>query len=285
MSKSPSESMKTAKTLWQQLISQIRIPQTSDTNQNNNDPINPRTPTSTRETIPTTTQNTPNQPTTSLQAPPDTEYPTTQHLPTKVPPTALSTQTQTTPSRKPETPTFETIGQRIRRGLRIRTTEPKPPQTPTPTNQTNHQEPSTSAPLPQPTIWQRYMTSNAPDRNLHPTNATKTRTRRPILLSPENVKQNTVYGDTLQAKPPHTTRAYSMNPNGIYLDQTGGDMTTLCKISQEVEADILLQYEINLDTTKPKVNYLLRKAVNSLNWHTGKPKLTVASSPLPAKNF
>ena len=129
------------------------------------------------------------------------------------------------------------------------------------------------------------MDSNTPNRISTQTRAPNTHKRRPVLLSPENLKQNTVCCDILQAKPPNTTRAYIMNSNGIYLDQTGGDMTMLCKISQEVEADILLQYEINLDTTKPTVKFLLRKAVNSLNWHKGRPKLTVGSSPLQAKNF
>ena len=61
-------------------------------------------------------------------------------------------------------------------------------------------------------------------------------------------------------------------------------MKTLCQIAQEIQADFLLQYETNLDTTKPKVTSILRKTIGAFDCWT-RTKLTVGSSPLEAQNF
>jgi hypothetical protein len=51
---------------------------------------------------------------------------------------------------------------------------------------------------------------------------------RPVVLSVENLRSNTHWGDILQEKSDSVTRVYSMNVNGISLDRRGGKFATVC---------------------------------------------------------
>jgi hypothetical protein len=62
---------------------------------------------------------------------------------------------------------------------------------------------------------------------------------RPVVLSVENQRANTHWGDVLLEKPDCVTRVYAMNVNGLSLDRRGGKFSTVCQVQREVQADIL----------------------------------------------
>jgi hypothetical protein len=80
---------------------------------------------------------------------------------------------------------------------------------------------------------------------------------RPIQLSLENLNNNVKWGDELGAKPEDTTRIYVLNVHGLSLDRRGGHFDDLCKVSKEVQADVLCGQEINVDVTQPMVRSIL----------------------------
>ena len=85
----------------------------------------------------------------------------------------------------------------------------------------------------------------------------RTSNRRPIILSSENHTTNHPWGDPLQAKADGVTRIFSLNTNGLSLDQRGGRFDELCKVTKEVQADIVCCQEHNLDTTQSNVRRIL----------------------------
>jgi hypothetical protein len=65
-----------------------------------------------------------------------------------------------------------------------------------------------------------------------------------IALHQDNInhemQRNTAWGDTMEAKATDITRIYCQNVNGLRLDQDGGQFHEICKVHQEVQADIIL---------------------------------------------
>ena len=81
--------------------------------------------------------------------------------------------------------------------------------------------------------------------------------QRQIMLSTENQRNNNTWGDRMKEKDVSTTRLYSLNVNGLSLDRRGGQFDTLCKIAQEIQADIICGQEHNVDTSQPVVPSIL----------------------------
>ena len=80
------------------------------------------------------------------------------------------------------------------------------------------------------------------------------------VLTTGNRRSNNPWGDELQAKPSHITRIYSQNVNGLTLDRRGGQFEDVCKVHNEVQADIFLGQEHNLETTQLHVRSSLYDA-------------------------
>jgi exonuclease III len=117
----------------------------------------------------------------------------------------------------------------------------------------------------------------------HNTNECQTQqtTQGTIVLSQENLKENTFWGDELKAKAPTNTRIYIQNVNGIILQKDGGQFTELCNIVKETQADILCIQEHNLDTTQ----YIVQNTLHTTSRrHWERSRLTIASSPIQFQN-
>jgi hypothetical protein len=74
--------------------------------------------------------------------------------------------------------------------------------------------------------------------------------RTNVHLSPENLRNNILWGNSLQPKDSNTFRIYCEKANGIQLDQKGGEFATMCELALEVQADVIALTEHNLDTQK-----------------------------------
>ena len=81
--------------------------------------------------------------------------------------------------------------------------------------------------------------------------------QRPILLSSQNQRHNCSWGDQMKEKEVSTTRLYSLNLNGLSLDRRGGQFGTLCKITKEIQADVICCQEHNVDTSQPVVRSIM----------------------------
>ena len=81
--------------------------------------------------------------------------------------------------------------------------------------------------------------------------------QRPILLSSQNQRHNCSWGDQMKKKEVSTTRLYSLNFNGLSLDRRGGQFGTLCKITKEIQADVICCQEHNVDTSQPVVRSIV----------------------------
>ena len=92
--------------------------------------------------------------------------------------------------------------------------------------------------------------------------------RTNVHLSPENLRNNIPWGDSLQPKDSNTFQIYCQNANGIQLDQTGGDFATMCDLSLEVQADVIAITEHNLDTQKFSVRKCCHDARTRLLAHS-----------------
>lgn len=95
--------------------------------------------------------------------------------------------------------------------------------------------------------------------------------------SNQKMRQNKSWGDILGVKTAAITRIYSQNVNGIRLDKDGGQFQELCKIHQEVQADILCIQEHNLDTTQYQVQQIIHQTTRK---HWQRSRINIASSPM-----
>ena len=107
--------------------------------------------------------------------------------------------------------------------------------------------------------------------------AAPTTDRTDVHLSPENLRTNIPWGDTLQPKPTNTFRIYCQNANGLRLDHQGGEFATICDIALEVQADLIGLTEHNLDTNKFSVRKCCHDARTRILSHSS---LTMGSSPI-----
>jgi hypothetical protein len=93
-----------------------------------------------------------------------------------------------------------------------------------------------------------------------------------ITQRPTNeMQRNHPWGDILEEKPINITRIYSQNVNGLKLEKDGGQFTEICKIHQEVQADIICIQEHNLDTTQYKVQQIIHQTTQK-HWQRSRPK-------------
>ena len=85
-----------------------------------------------------------------------------------------------------------------------------------------------------------------------------------IVLTKANRKANQAWGDELKDKPTNVTRVYSQNVNGLSIDRRGGQFADVCRVHNEVQADIFLGQEHNLDTTQMHIQSSLHTAAQQL---------------------
>ena len=105
--------------------------------------------------------------------------------------------------------------------------------------------------------------------------------RRPIVLTSENQRENSPWGDALSEKHTDVTRIFSLNANGLSLDKRGGRFEELCQLTKEVQADVTCCQEHNLDTTQSQVRHIL---YDTTRHHWDRSRLSFSSSPIPAVN-
>jgi exonuclease III len=143
-------------------------------------------------------------------------------------------------------------------------------------------------PTPAPTIlisWTEQLQAATVEWNIllnrqQPTEAPTTN-RTDIHLSPENLRNNIPWGDSLQLKDSNTFQIYCQNANGIRLDQTGGEFVTMCELSLEVQADVIAITEHNLDTQKFSIHKCCHDACTRLLAHSS---MIMASSSIEMIN-
>jgi hypothetical protein len=101
---------------------------------------------------------------------------------------------------------------------------------------------------------------------------------RQQTLSAENQKENIPWGDSLGEKGSNVTRVYALNVNGLSIDRRGGRFDDLCRVTQEVKADILCCQEHNLDTTRSHVRSVL---FDTARQHWSRSRIISATTPTP----
>ena len=105
---------------------------------------------------------------------------------------------------------------------------------------------------------------------------------RHVQLSVENQRANSPWGDILEEKSESTTRVYSLNANGFTLDRRGGQFDEFCKVTKEVQADIVACQEHCLDTTQPVVRSVLFDTLRN-SWT--RSRLTLGTTPITYSNM
>ena len=85
--------------------------------------------------------------------------------------------------------------------------------------------------------------------------------RKEAKLSETNLSKNLPWGDDLSpAKKPGVFRQYYQNINGIRIDATGGDLSTINAALNDLQCDVVGLCEIKLDVTKYQVRKQLSEA-------------------------
>jgi hypothetical protein len=105
--------------------------------------------------------------------------------------------------------------------------------------------------------------------------------RTDVHLSPENLRNNILWGDSLQPKDSNTFQIYCQNANGIQLGQKGGEFAMMCELSLEVQADVIAITEHNLDTQKFSIRKCCHDARTCLLDHSS---MIMASSSIEMLN-
>ena len=105
---------------------------------------------------------------------------------------------------------------------------------------------------------------------------------RPIVLSVENQKSNTEWGDPIEQKSATTTRIYGLNVNGLSLDRRGGQFDVLCGIMKEVQADVVCGQEHNLDSDQTPVRSIIFHTIRN---HWQRSKATFGTTPIAFNNM
>jgi hypothetical protein len=99
---------------------------------------------------------------------------------------------------------------------------------------------------------------------------------RPIRLSLENQRANVHWGDELREKSDTVTRMYVLNVHGLSLDRRGGQFDELCRVTKEVQADVLCGQEINVDAAQPMVRNIMYQTSRQ---HWQRSRLIMGSTP------
>jgi hypothetical protein len=98
-----------------------------------------------------------------------------------------------------------------------------------------------------------------------------------MFLSPENLKNNRVYGNKLCEKSVDHTRFLGHNINGLKLDLEGGNFTELCRVIKEIQADVVGISEHNIDSTQ---HYVQQLCYNALQQNLPRSKLTLGTTSI-----
>ena len=105
-------------------------------------------------------------------------------------------------------------------------------------------------------------------------------TRQPIL-SVENQRTNTYWGDELKEKDDDILRVYSGNVNGFTLDRRGGTFDQYCTMLKEVQADIACGQEHNLDTVQSSIRSII---YDTTRQHWQRSRINFSNTPVAFKN-
>ncbi|KAI2490533.1 hypothetical protein MHU86_24043 [Fragilaria crotonensis] len=97
------------------------------------------------------------------------------------------------------------------------------------------------------------------------------------ILTRANQKTNEPWGDELTKKPANITRVYAQNINGLSIDRRGGQFEDVCRVHNEVQADIFMGQEHNLDTTQMQVRSALFRAAQQL---CQRARVTFGTTPI-----
>jgi hypothetical protein len=146
-----------------------------------------------------------------------------------------------------------------------------------PVDTSSPSQPSNVSPLQQAQIdWNSiFMANQANSSRIQDGN-------RPIQLSVENQRQNTSWGDSMDAKHESVTRVYALIVNGLTLDRRGCQFDELCKVSKEVQDDMVACQEHCLDTTQAIVRSIMYDTIRK-SWP--RSKLTLGTTPTPFVNM
>jgi hypothetical protein len=98
------------------------------------------------------------------------------------------------------------------------------------------------------------------------------------VLSVENQRSNTSWGNPLEKKPDKVTRLYGMNVNGLRLDKRGGQLDVLCAVMKEAQADVFCGQEHILDSNNTHVRQILYRTVQH---HWKRSRVTFGTTPIP----
>lgn len=86
----------------------------------------------------------------------------------------------------------------------------------------------------------------------------------------------------MQEKERDVLRLYSQNVNGFTLDRRGGQFGDLCKVLQEVQADVYCGQEHNLDVLKPQVKSIL---FDTTRQYWQRSRMILGTTPLDCKTM
>jgi exonuclease III len=70
----------------------------------------------------------------------------------------------------------------------------------------------------------------------------------------------------------------SLNVNGLSIDRRGGKFDDLCRLTKEVNADVMCSQEHNLDTTQSRVRNIL---YDTTRQHWPRSRLKFGTTPIP----
>ena len=122
-------------------------------------------------------------------------------------------------------------------------------------------------------VYQMNKTDKDPQENTQNTNTTQEN---------KNFTYNDYIGTIItETKEDNIFRVYSGNPRGLSVTNKGGDWSEYLEEMNRMQADVVCLFEINLDTTKTKVQSSLHDSARSIFDHY---RLKVTSSTIPSKN-
>jgi exonuclease III len=190
-------------------------------------------------------------------------------------------------SLSPDTSTEPVHASLLRRLQELITEARQPPATPHEQGESrNHlHNPTTVTTQPMtphhPTVTQRLQIAQQEWSKLFSTTNRPTESEqiqaRPTTFTSENHRQNISWGDLLEEKNINATRIYSLNVNGLSIDRRGGRFDDLCKVSKEVNADIICCQEHNLDTSKSYVRNIL---YDTARQHWPRSRMVFGTTPI-----
>lgn len=107
--------------------------------------------------------------------------------------------------------------------------------------------------------------------------------RQESQLSTINLSNNLPWGDDLSlSKSPHTFRLYYQNINGIKLDESGGDLDSICSTIKELGCDLYGFSETKLDVSKYSVKKIMSASFKTYFRHH---RYAASTSAVPFEGY